>query len=50
MKAHNEHFNRTLQEQFVDYHEELLFADINAFKRKLAHGVVQYNTLISHCS
>jgi transposase InsO family protein len=50
MNAHNERFNRTLQEQFVEYHEELLFSDINAFNRKLAEWIVQYNTIIPHHS
>ena len=50
MNAHNERFNRTLQEQFVDYHEEMLFTDINAFNRELAQWIVQYNTIIPHHS
>jgi len=29
MNAHNERFNRTLQECFVDYYEDLLFTDID---------------------
>jgi transposase InsO family protein len=28
MNAHAERFNRTIQESFVDYHEELLFTDL----------------------
>ena len=31
MNAHNERFNRTIQEQFVDYHEDLLFTDLEGF-------------------
>lgn len=50
MNAHNERFNRTLQEQFVDYHDDLLFTDINAFNSKLAQWIVQYNTIIPHHS
>lgn len=36
MNAHNERFNRTIQEQFVDYHEDLLFSDIELFNQKMA--------------
>jgi len=50
MNAHNERFNRTLQEQFVDYHEELLFGDLEGFNRKLAEWLVQYNTVLPHHS
>ncbi len=31
MNAHNERFNRTLQESFVDYYEDLLFTDMKLF-------------------
>ena len=31
MNAHNERFNRTIQEQFINYHEDLLFSDIQLF-------------------
>jgi transposase InsO family protein len=33
MNAHVERFNRTLQESFVDYHEELLFTDLALFNQ-----------------
>ena len=36
MNAHAERFNRTFQEQFVDYHEDLLFDDLAAVNRQLA--------------
>jgi hypothetical protein len=36
-------FNRTIQESFVDYHEELLFTDLALFNRKLADWLVFYN-------
>ena len=36
MNAHAERFNRTLQESFVNYHEDLLFTDLAEFNRKLA--------------
>ena len=50
MNAHVERFNRTLQEQFVDYHEALLFDDLAAFNRKLADWLVAYNTVLPHHS
>jgi transposase InsO family protein len=33
MNAHCERFNRTLQEECVDYQEQLLFDDLHAFQR-----------------
>ncbi len=39
-----ERFNRTLQESFADYHEDLLFADVAYFNRELAQWLVFYNT------
>jgi len=50
MNAHNERFNRTIQEQFVDYYEDLLFTDINEFNKKLADWLIDYNTKIPHYS
>jgi hypothetical protein len=44
MNAHIERFNRTIQESFVDYHEELLFTDLARFNQKLADWLVFYNT------
>lgn len=40
MNAVCERFNRTIQEQFVDYHEDLLFMDIDTFNEKLADWLV----------
>ncbi len=48
MNAHVERFNRTLQDEFVDYHESLLFNDIAEFNRKLGDYLVQYNTRRPH--
>lgn len=48
MNAVCERFNRTIQEQFVDYHEDLLFTDIDAFNEKLADWLVQYNSVRPH--
>ncbi len=50
MNAHNERFNRTLQEQFVDYYEDLLFTDIELFNQKMADWLIDYNTVIPHHS
>ena len=36
MNAHNERFNRTIQDQFIDHHEELLFSDLALFNHHLA--------------
>jgi len=41
--AHAERINRTIQESFVDDHEELLFTDLALFNRKLADWLVFYN-------
>ena len=43
MNAHCERFNRTIQEEFVDYHEELLFYDLPAFNDRLLHWLTWYN-------
>ena len=48
MNAVCERFNRTIQEQFVDFHEDLLFTDLNLFNEKLADWLVKYNTLRPH--
>ncbi len=48
MNAHVERFNRTIQEDFVDYHEDLLFTDLGAFNDKLAEWLIFYNTLRPH--
>ena len=48
MNAVCERFNRTIQEQFVDYHEHLLFDDIDLFNQKLAEWLVTYNSIRPH--
>ena len=48
MNAHCESFNGTLQEEFVDYHVSLLFADITAFNEKLKNYLLFYNTKRVH--
>ncbi len=50
MNAHNERFNRTIQEQFVDYNDDLLFSDIDLFNQKMADWLIGYNTEIPHHS
>ena len=50
MNAHNERFNRTIQEQFVDYNDDLLFSDIDLFNQKMADWLIGYNTKIPHHS
>ena len=50
MNAHAERFNRTLQEPFVDYHEDFLFDDLTAFNQKLADWLLAYNTVLPHHS
>jgi len=50
MNAHNERFNRTLQEQFVDFYEDLLFTDIDLFNQYMANWLIDYNTIIPHHS
>ena len=50
MNAHNERFNRTIQEQFVNFNEDLLFTDIDLFNEKMANWLIDYNTIIPHHS
>ncbi len=50
MNAHIERFNRTIQEEFLDWHKALLFADLNEFNRRLMRHLVWYNTKRVHCA
>jgi transposase InsO family protein len=43
LNAHIERFNRTVHESFVDYHEDLLFTDLDAFNQQLAKWLVFHN-------
>ena len=45
-----ERFNRTLQEEFVDYHEELLFTDTAAFNDRLWEHLQWHNGKIPPCA
>ena len=48
MNAHAERFNRTIQEEFVHYHEELLFTDLQAFNDQMAGWLLWFNTSRPH--
>ncbi len=47
MNAHVERFNRTIQEEFIDYHEELLLTP-NQFNRQLIPWLIWYNAERPH--
>jgi len=40
----------SIQESFVDYHEDLLFTDIDLFNKKIADWITFYNTQLPHLS
>jgi transposase InsO family protein len=48
MNAHVERFNGSIQTEFVAYHEDLLFTDINLFNDKLLDYLVWFNTERPH--
>lgn len=50
MNAHCERFNRTLQDERVDYHEDLLFNDLDAFNDRLFDYLLWYNAQRPHHS
>ena len=50
MNAHCERFNRTVQDEFVDYHETLLFTDLRAFNLRLLDWLDWYNRERPHFS
>ncbi len=47
-----ERFKRTvpesIQEQLVDFHEDLLFTDLELFNEKLVDWLIQYNGVRPH--
>ncbi|MBD3794191.1 MAG: DDE-type integrase/transposase/recombinase [Campylobacterales bacterium] len=49
MNAHLERFNRTIQEEFIDYHSFLLL-NPDEFNRKLIDYLIFYNTERVHCA
>jgi len=48
MNAHCESFNGTIQDEFVDYHSNLLFDDTTAFNEKMKEYLFFYNTKKVH--
>jgi transposase InsO family protein len=46
--AHIERFNRTLQEEFIDYHKHTLAYNINQFNKELMEYLIWYNTKRPH--
>lgn len=45
--GHVEKYNRTIQEEFIDWHEHFL-EDINCFNQKLVDWLINYNTKRRH--
>jgi transposase InsO family protein len=45
-----ERFNRTIQEEFADWHMDTLMDDIDEFNRKLTDWLLYYNTVRPHHS
>ncbi len=50
MNAQIESFNRTIQEDFIDWHLDLLTNNIDAFNQKLVDWLLWYNTIRPHSS
>jgi transposase InsO family protein len=48
MNAHSESFNGTIQDEFVDYHANLLFDNTTAFNEKMKTYLEFYNTKRVH--
>jgi transposase InsO family protein len=48
MNPHCERFNRTIQEEFVDFNVDLLFDDVTSFNKKLNEYLMFYNTKRVH--
>lgn len=48
MNAHSESFNGTIQEEFADYHANLLFDDTTLFNEKMKEYLLFYNTKRVH--
>lgn len=44
MNAHCESFNGTIQDEFVDFHTNLLFDDVTTFNEKLSEYLTFFNT------
>lgn len=50
MNAYIERFNRTIQEEFMDYNISVLADDINGFNHKMTDWLLWYNTKRPHWS
>jgi transposase InsO family protein len=50
MNAHIERLNRTIQEEFSNWHKQLWRLDINLFNHKLIEWLIWYNTKRPHWS
>lgn len=48
--AHMERFNKTLQEEFVDYHIDEAIVEPEQFQKRLEHWLMYYNTRRPHQS
>jgi len=48
MNSHCERFNRTIQEEFIDFNVDLLFENITSFNQKLKEYLSFYNTKRVH--
>jgi transposase InsO family protein len=48
MNAHAERFNRSIQEEFIEFHKDLLFEDIQAFNNKLLEYLIWFNESRPH--
>ena len=48
MNAHAQRFNRTLQDEFVDYYEDLLFDDLPQFNQRLLDYLFWFNAERPH--
>lgn len=48
MNCHIERFNRTIQEEFLNFNKSLLRDDIPAFNRKMIEWLIWYNTVRPH--
>jgi transposase InsO family protein len=50
MGAHCERFNRSIQESFLDYNEDLLLTDLALFNQQMSDWLLFYNTELPHLS
>ena len=46
MNAHCERFNRTIQEEFIDFHKDDLFVDLKLFNNKLLDYLLWFMNLV----